>query len=356
MKKIPLGLMLVAALGASAASTFSITVSNNKFTITRSGDTSAAETVRYRTIPLTAYPGQHFNSKSGTLAFAPGQTSTNVTVSTSAPSNAAFEFQTDSTRSYRFELLDEGGFLINDATRFLTTGISVPSSGLYSEKSATIDTTEFTVNDDGYKQSCNPRTFNRSSFYTDAANSYLVFLSAQLRMTLEFQAKEVDDAYEYFQLLANNTTGCDSEKDADKGDPARARRSRSRAATATSAISRTTTFRVRSTEPSPARRSPRATSIRSPTTSAAGRFPRTPPRATPTTRRFRSSGPRARATPSRAGRAPTARRRRRASPFTPDRTVRAPTRPTGPSSPTRTPTTSQAARCRKGSRTPKPTP
>ena len=218
---------MLAAIATSAilsahASNFTITSttsgSTTKFIVSRN-DTTAAETVNLRTVPLSAYPGQHFTAKSGTLTFAAGQSAVTNTVTEGTPTSNAYKFQNGGSRSYRFELTDAGGFLITTAMRTITTGFSVPSSGLYSEKSATIDTTAFTVNDDGYKQSCNPRTFNRSSFYTDAANSYLFFLSAQLRMTLEFQAKEKDDAYEYFQLIVNNTTNCDSEKDANKGDP-----------------------------------------------------------------------------------------------------------------------------------------
>ena len=67
---------MIAAVAASAilpaaASTFTVGGSGNNFTISRTGDTSAAETVLYRTVPLSAFPGQHYTEKGGTLVFAP---------------------------------------------------------------------------------------------------------------------------------------------------------------------------------------------------------------------------------------------------------------------------------------------
>ena len=75
------------------ASTFTVGGSGNTFTVTRSGEgTNFAETVHYRAVGLSAYAGQNFTSKSGSLTFAPGQTSTNVTVSTRTPSSNAYKF------------------------------------------------------------------------------------------------------------------------------------------------------------------------------------------------------------------------------------------------------------------------
>ena len=96
------------------ASTFTVGGSGNTFTISRSGaGTNSAETVHYRVVGLSAYAGQNFTSKSGTLTFAPGQTFTNVTISTRTPSVDAYKFQSGTTRAYRFELLDAGGFRLD---------------------------------------------------------------------------------------------------------------------------------------------------------------------------------------------------------------------------------------------------
>ena len=110
------------------ASTFTVGGSGNNFIITRTGDTSAAETVRYRTVSLSALAGQHFVDKSGTLTFAPGQTGTNVSVTTRSPSNVAYTFQEGAaSRSYRFELTDEGGFPITNKVSSINTGTSINS-------------------------------------------------------------------------------------------------------------------------------------------------------------------------------------------------------------------------------------
>jgi hypothetical protein len=217
MKLKLLGLLFMAALGASA-STFTVSNSGSTFTIRRSGEgTNAAETVHYRTVPLTAFPGQHFTAASGALVFAPGQTSTNVVVSERSPSSP-FNYQTASSRAYRLQILDPTGTNLVYYLRSRSVGSAVGST-LFAQKSATIDTTEFTVTDSGYHQTGNPHTFNVSSFYDSDQRSYLSYVSAQLHATLEFQSKEVEDGYQYLQVLVDNTTGYDSKNDADKGDP-----------------------------------------------------------------------------------------------------------------------------------------
>ena len=82
-------------------SAFTVSASNNKFTISRS-DATTVETVLYRTISLSAFAGQHYTSVTGTLTFAVGQTNKTVTVSELTPSTVAYKYQTGTTRSYRF--------------------------------------------------------------------------------------------------------------------------------------------------------------------------------------------------------------------------------------------------------------
>ncbi len=88
LKTIVLALVLtIAALAAGqsawAASTWSVTSSTSSgittFTITRS-ESATAETVRYRTVSLSALEGQNFNAVSGTLNFAADETSKTVSV------------------------------------------------------------------------------------------------------------------------------------------------------------------------------------------------------------------------------------------------------------------------------------
>ncbi|MBO4839889.1 MAG: InlB B-repeat-containing protein [Bacteroidaceae bacterium] len=216
--------LMALAVGQSAWAENTWTVENpsgSKFTITRSGDLSKSETVYYRTVSLTAVAGYHFNDASGQLTFDANQDSKDVTVSELTPSHNSYKFQDGSTREYRFEVTDQGGFLLADCDRIITTGSSIntTSLGLFNEKTGTIQSGTFTVTDKGYKQSGLPKTTRSSSFYTTAQQEYLATAGAQLQMTLEFQAKEVNDGYQYLQILTDNTTGCDNEKDASKGNP-----------------------------------------------------------------------------------------------------------------------------------------
>ena len=215
-------LLASAAIGAALpaqASTFTVGGSGNNFTITRHGDTSAAETVHYRTVPLSAFPGQHYTEKGGTLVFAPGQTGTNITVSAASMSNDAYRFQTGSQRTYRFELTDDGGFLITNKVRNITTGTSVPSSGAFNVKDVTIQSAEYTADDRGYAENGYKSVASSNYFNNAASREYYSLIGAQLRMTLSMQAKENDDAYEYLQLLFDNTSSCDNRSGASNGDP-----------------------------------------------------------------------------------------------------------------------------------------
>ena len=202
------------------ASTFTVGGSGNSFTITRAGEgTNATETVYYRTVGLSAYAGQHFTAKSGQLTFVPGQTATNITVSTRSPSNAAYSFQTGATRSYRFELLDVGGFNLASPVRAITTGTSVSATDAFAIKNVTIQSAEYTADDDGYDKNGYMSVSSNGYFNAAAPQAYFLQVGAQLRMTLGFQAKENDDGYQYLQLLVDNSATCDNRNGYSDGDP-----------------------------------------------------------------------------------------------------------------------------------------
>lgn len=229
MKKI-LYILILLAIGntAFAASTFKVTTpqNNNTFRITRTGNTAVQETIDWRVVSLSAIEGIHYSGiqggqagvYSGTVTFAANETYKEITINELTPSDA-YMYQNGGTRKYRFEVLDKDGSILASKDRTMSTGTSVPSSGLFNVKTGTIESSEFWIDDSGYKQTNSPHTINRSSFYTDAEKNYIVTLGVPLHMTLELQAKEEDDAYEYLQVLIDNTTGCDSENDADKGNP-----------------------------------------------------------------------------------------------------------------------------------------
>lgn len=118
----------------ASASTFDISGSGNSFSVTRSGEgTNTAETVYYRAVGLTAYAGQHFIIPSGSspaasvaLAFGAGETNRLISVEERTPSATAYKFQTGTSRAYRLEVVDEGGFLLASCDRAMTAVIAFP--------------------------------------------------------------------------------------------------------------------------------------------------------------------------------------------------------------------------------------
>ena len=237
-------MLTIAALAvgqsAWAASTWSVTSSTSgttaTFTITRSGDTSVAETVRYRTVSLSAIEGQHFTAVSGSLTFADGETSKTVNV-TERTATGMYQYAASSGssgyRQYRFEVLDENGFLLAYLNRSLavTRVLTGAMSGTYdlgNERDGTFHndaTGPLTIKDGGYNS--NPVDVDykdhryldlpSTTFYDASTQAYLVDNQAQLRMTLDFNAKESDDGYQYIQVLTDNTSTYDS--GAGSGDP-----------------------------------------------------------------------------------------------------------------------------------------
>ncbi len=202
-----------------AESTWEVTNENgssNTFTIKRS-EKGYEQTVHLRTISLSAYAGQHFTAVDMDYTFPANEDTKTVTVSESTPSGA-FVYQTATSRKYGFEVTDRGGFQLAYAERSKTWGTSVTGSGVFSEKDVTIQTSEYTADDRGYDKN-GYKSVGASSYCTSGTQAYLGFLGAQLRMTLSFDAKENDDAYEYLQILFGNTSTCDSRSGAGNGNP-----------------------------------------------------------------------------------------------------------------------------------------
>ncbi len=232
---VPAGVCVAFALAgfaAAASSTFSVAGSGNQFIVSRSGDgTNDAETVRYRTVSLSAYAGQHYTANYGTLAFAADQTTTNVSVTASTPSNNAYKYQTGASRSYRFEITDIGGFPITNAVRSITTGTQLSTTYLNREVT---DLVYFTssgsiasgsgnkyldvtygpssyrqVTDGGYNQAVH--TVGTGSLYGNNADlrTFLDGIGCKMYATVYFTQKEEQDGYQYIQILADNATTYD---------------------------------------------------------------------------------------------------------------------------------------------------
>ncbi len=212
---------LVTGQTAWAESSWEVTNSNgnsNTFTITRS-DGTYAQKVRFRTVNLSAYAGQNYTAVDMEFTFNKNITSTTVTVSEQALSNAYGYYNGSTDRKYRFEVTDRGGFLLASADRTMTNGTSVNSSNAFAEKSVTVNSDPITVTDAGFTQAYHAVPMNK--YYTAAAaKGYLVSAGAELRMKVELEEAEKEDGYQHIQLLVNQTSQCDnSASKANPGDP-----------------------------------------------------------------------------------------------------------------------------------------
>ena len=219
--------LLVIGQSAWAQSSFSITSSTSgtttTFTIKRTSNKSATETVTYRTVSLSAIDGQHFTGTSDDLVFDASHNTRTVDVTESNPSIDAYKYHTSgNARKYRFEVLDKGGFQLAYIDRTITAG-KIISSSAFTIKDVVIQANEYSANDDGYDNSHNGYKSVDSSYFFTTNNAvscaYYKSAGAQLRMTLSFYAKEVDDAYQYLQLLFDEKTNCDNRSGCKNGDP-----------------------------------------------------------------------------------------------------------------------------------------
>ena len=205
---------------AWAESSWTVTNSNgssNTFTIKRS-EKGYEQTVHFRTISLSAYAGQHFTAVDMDYTFLDNEDEKTVTVTEMNPSTNAYKYQTGASRKYGFEVTDRAGFRLAYAERSKTWGTSVTSSGVFDTKDVTIQTSEYTADDKGYSAN-GYKSVDADKYCTSGTQAYLGFLNAQLRMTLSFDAKENDDAYEYLQILFDNTSTCDGRSSAKDGNP-----------------------------------------------------------------------------------------------------------------------------------------
>ena len=239
-------LLAAVAIGATLpahASTFTVGGSGNTFTITRTGDTSAAETVLYRTVPLSAFPGKHYTATSGTLTFAPNQTSTNVTVSvlSLSASDLVYKYQTDTKRYYRLEVTDRAGDFLDGRDSTVTSGLvkfsgdkvsksianlvtlsggnfsSGMASGKYLDVSYTPPSGQvessgtlsgYVLIDDSYDYAQKPAAVSTATLInsTGATASYLDALGYKIHAAVCFTEKERDDGYQYLQIVAGAST------------------------------------------------------------------------------------------------------------------------------------------------------
>ena len=201
------------------------------FTITRSGSSLPSQTIKFRTVNLSAYAGQHYTAVNGDFTFAANATSTTVEVSEGMASTDAYKYQTSTERSYRFEVLDVNGFQLAYYDRTMTYGLTQFSnakvskeitdlvyfngtsyaSGLNSSKYLDVSFTPpsgwvetsgtlsgYVLIDDSYDYANKPAQVSTSSLInsTGATASYLKSIGYEIYATVCFTEKERDDGYE----------------------------------------------------------------------------------------------------------------------------------------------------------------
>ena len=213
------------------------------FTITRSGSSLPSQTIKFRTVNLSAYAGQHYTAVNGDFTFAANATSTTVEVSEGMASTDAYKYQTNTERSYRFEVLDVNGFQLAYYDRTMTYGLTQFSnakvskeitdlvyfngtsyaSGLNSSKYLDVSFTPpsgwvesnddhnlkgYVLIDDSYDYANKPAQVSTSSLInsTGATASYLKSIGYEIYATVCFTEKERDDGYQYVQIVAGDSS------------------------------------------------------------------------------------------------------------------------------------------------------
>ena len=222
------------------------------FTITRSGSSLPSQTIKFRTVNLSAYAGQHYTAVNGDFTFAANATSTTVEVSEGMASTDAYKYQTSTERSYRFEVLDVNGFQLAYYDRTMTYGLTQFSnakvskeitdlvyfngtsyaSGLNSSKYLDVSFTPpsgwvetsgtlsgYVLIDDSYDYANKPAQVSTSSLInsTGATASYLKSIGYEIYATVCFTEKERDDGYQYVQIVAGDASHAYDGADPNKG-------------------------------------------------------------------------------------------------------------------------------------------
>lgn len=209
------------------------------FTVTRK-DKTYAQTVRYRTVGLSAYAGQHFNATDGFVSFDADEDKKTVTVTERTPdaNKPVYKYQNGSTeRKYKLEVTDRAGYLLAGCTRTMTNGTSFSAdkvsksitnlvyfngtsyasdvNGKYVDVSYTPSTdlveTSGTLNgyvyiDDSYDYSKKSATVSTSTLIstTGASAAYLNNMGFKIYATVCFTEKEKDDGYQYIQIIGGS--------------------------------------------------------------------------------------------------------------------------------------------------------
>lgn len=243
-------LALIAAGQRLAADDWTVTNSGATFTITRPSN-SGSVTVLYRTVSISAMEGKNFTRVSGSLTFADGETSKQVTVSETAFSDVPLQYKYQGTRHlyYDFEVTDLNGLMLARKRRTMTSGgdtnneyylngyeswvvkegisrfaffnngtvacflnsqyhdaaFTPPSSYL----DGTGDYAGYALIDDSWDYTRKPATVSPDFLYAynraGATGAWHKLIGNKLYASVYFTEKEKDDGYAYVQILIGDS-------------------------------------------------------------------------------------------------------------------------------------------------------
>ena len=210
---------------AWADQTWSITDNGNSaqnvtyrnFHITRT-ETTKEETVKYRTVSLTALAGKQFQEVTGEVTFGVGESEKTVSVTELSLGDADFIYCyniPDMSRSYRFEVFDKDDHELVHFDRVFNheTRYDVDPTKIFQNVEVTVFTDPVTVDDaaNGFGQAHYEINSGGSGFFSATApQNYFSGVGLRLAMSFDFQAKEKEDGYQYIQVLVNNYQDYDS--------------------------------------------------------------------------------------------------------------------------------------------------
>lgn len=235
---------------------YSVTASGNTFTISRTLKSGQGVLPRQlaivRTVDLTAIGGVHYEPVYETLLFNEGEKSKSITVTeytSDQIGNLIHRYQNGNSREYRFEALDDQGFILASVKRQISyssyytfnnrwimehsgEGLLCLDSNSFASLYPPLlydndpyvdvsfpDTSSYTVIDDkkdnGYTQGV-WTVLTRDLFLRTncASRDYLEAIGDSIYASIGFIAQEIDNGYQYIQILADNAETCDG-KDSD---------------------------------------------------------------------------------------------------------------------------------------------